>query len=91
MTEPLRLPRRQVLKAGAVAGAAVWLAPALAACSDPDEDRLVFLNWQDYIDPTILDDFSDASGLTVTYETYASNDELAERLALASAARRRGP
>ncbi|HEY7659935.1 MAG TPA: spermidine/putrescine ABC transporter substrate-binding protein [Actinomycetota bacterium] len=86
----LRLSRREVMKAGVVAGAGLWLAPALAACSDPDESRLVFLNWQDYIDPTILDDFTDASGLSVTYETYASNDELADRLALARAARRRG-
>jgi spermidine/putrescine transport system substrate-binding protein len=82
--------RRQVLRGGAVAGAAVWLAPLLASCSDPSDSRLVFLNWQDYIDPTILDDFSDETGLGVTYETYASNDELKRRLVLAAAARRRG-
>jgi len=90
MPTPIRLPRREVLKAGVVAGAAAWLAPALAACANPDESRLIFLNWQDYIDPTILDDFSDASGLAVRYDTYASNDELEERLTLAAAARRRG-
>jgi spermidine/putrescine transport system substrate-binding protein len=73
-----------------VGGASLWLAPLLASCSDPSEDKLVFLNWQDYIDPALLDDFSDESGLTVTYETYASNDELAGRLALAEASRRRG-
>lgn len=84
------IPRRDVLRAGAVGGAALWLAPLLAACGDPNEDRLVFLNWQDYIDPTILDDFADESGLSVTYETYASNDELADRLALADVERRRG-
>jgi spermidine/putrescine transport system substrate-binding protein len=68
----------------------VWLAPLLASCADPSESRLVFLNWQDYIDPTILDDFSDQSGLSITYETYASNDELSRRLKLADVARRRG-
>lgn len=82
--------RRQVLRGGAVAGAAVWLAPLLASCSDPSDSRLVFLNWQDYIDPTILDDFSDRSGLSITYETYASNDELSRRLKLADVGRRRG-
>jgi spermidine/putrescine transport system substrate-binding protein len=84
------ISRRDLLKAGAVTGAAFGLAPLLSACSDPSEQQLVFLNWQDYIDPTILDDFSDASGLAVTYSTYASNDELEERLILATAARRRG-
>jgi spermidine/putrescine transport system substrate-binding protein len=84
------ISRRDLLRAGAVTGAAFGLAPLLPACSDPSDQQLVFLNWQDYIDPTILDDFSDASGLTVTYSTYASNDELEERLILATAARRRG-
>ncbi|MGZ8571088.1 MAG: ABC transporter substrate-binding protein [Actinomycetota bacterium] len=85
-----RFSRRQLLKAGITGVAAVGLSPLLSACSDPDESQLVFLNWQDYIDPTMLDDFSDASGLRVTYETYASNDELQRRLALAAASRRRG-
>ena len=67
-----------------------WLAPLLASCSDPNDSQLVFLNWQDYIDPTILTDFTDTSGLTVTYETYASNDELSNRLKLAEVGRRRG-
>jgi spermidine/putrescine transport system substrate-binding protein len=82
--------RRQVLRGGAVAGAAVWLAPLLASCSDPSKSKLIFLNWQDYIDPTILTDFSDQTGLTITYETYASNDELSNRLKLAEVGRRRG-
>jgi spermidine/putrescine transport system substrate-binding protein len=87
---PGSISRRDVLKAGAVAGAAFGLAPLFSACSDPSKNQLVFQNWQDYIDPTILDDFSDASGLTVSYATYASNDELRDRLILAAAARRRG-
>jgi spermidine/putrescine transport system substrate-binding protein len=84
------LSRREVLRAGGALGVGVVLAPLLASCEDPDESKLVFLNWQDYIDPTILSDFSDASGLTVRYETYASNDELQNRLLLAATARRRG-
>ncbi len=82
--------RRQILRGGAAAGAALWLAPLLASCSNPNDSRLVFLNWQDYIDPTILPDFTDQSGLDVTYETYASNDELSRRLKLADVGRRRG-
>jgi spermidine/putrescine transport system substrate-binding protein len=66
------------------------LAPLLASCANPDDTRLVFLNWQDYIDPTLLDDFTTRTALTITYETYASNDQLAGRLDLASTTRRRG-
>ena len=79
-----------MLRLSGAAGLGVLLIPMLNSCSDPDESKLVFLNWQDYIDPTILDDFTDESGLSVTYETYASNDELERRLLLADAARRRG-
>ena len=87
---PRLVSRRDVLRLGGAAGLGVLLVPLLASCSDPNESKLVFLNWQDYIDPTILSDFSDESGLSVTYETYASNDELQRRLVLAETARRRG-
>jgi spermidine/putrescine-binding protein len=63
----------------------------LTACGErADEARLRFLNWQDYIDPSVLQQFRDAAGITVTYETYASNDELEDRLTLAGTTRRRG-
>ncbi len=85
-----RITRRRLLELGVVGGAALWLSPLLAACGNPDASRIDFLNWQDYIDPTILTDFTDQTGLQVTYETYASNDELADRLALAEVKRRKG-
>ncbi|HEY6568635.1 MAG TPA: spermidine/putrescine ABC transporter substrate-binding protein, partial [Actinomycetota bacterium] len=84
------ISRREMLRLSGAAGLGVMLVPLLSSCTDPDESKVVFLNWQDYIDKTILDDFSDESGLAVTYETYASNDELERRLILADAARRRG-
>ena len=87
---PRLVSRRDVLRLGGAAGLGVLLVPLLGSCSDPNESKLVFLNWQDYIDPTILSDFTDESGLSVTYETYASNDELQRRLVLAETARRRG-
>jgi len=82
--------RRDVLRAGAGFGALAVLGPLLAACSDPSEERVRFLNWQDYIDPEVLRRFADETGLSVAYDTYASNDELADRLALSGVARRRG-
>jgi spermidine/putrescine transport system substrate-binding protein len=78
--------RRQFL---ALTGALVT-GGLLSACGDPRKDRVSFLNWQDYIDPALLADFEAATGLTVGYETYASNDELGDRLALAGVRRRGG-
>lgn len=67
-----RISRRAFLARGGRAAAGMALLPglaaALASCADPDEKRLVFLNWQDYIDMSLLDDFADRTGLTVTYE-----------------------
>jgi spermidine/putrescine transport system substrate-binding protein len=81
--------RRDLLRAGG-ATALLLLLGGGAGCGDPDDDRLRFLNWQDYVDPQILRDFEEAEGIRVSYSTYASNDELADRLALAGVARRRG-
>jgi spermidine/putrescine transport system substrate-binding protein len=69
----------------------VGLPALLAACGDPRAaDKLSFLNWQDYIDERLLDDFTNRTGIAITYETYASNDDLARRLALAQQARQGG-
>ena len=90
MGDARSITRRKLLELGALGVAALWLSPLLGGCGTPSDNRLLFLNWQDYIDPTILADFTAESGLSVAYETYASNDELAERLILADVARRRG-
>ncbi len=81
--------RRKFLQlAGGTLLATPWL---LAACGDPRAaDRLAFLNWQDYIDEALLADFTRRVGITVTYETFASNDELARRLAQAQRTREGG-
>ena len=62
-----------VAAAGALI-AAVW--PAAA-----QKQRVVnFYNWSDYIDPTVLDDFSKESGIKVRYDTFDSNDTLEAKL-----------
>ncbi len=54
--------------------AAVW--PAAA-----QKQRAVnFYNWSDYIDPTVLDDFSKETGIKVRYDTFDSNDTLEAKL-----------
>ncbi len=37
-------------------------------------------NWSDYIDPTVIDDFTKATGIAVRYDTFDSNDMLEAKL-----------
>ncbi len=58
-------------------GAFVAAIPPAAA----QKARVVnFYNWSDYIDPTVLDDFSKATGIKVRYDTFDSNDTLEAKL-----------
>jgi putrescine transport system substrate-binding protein len=57
--------------------AAVATLPGLAAT----KERVVnFYNWSDYLDPTILDDFTKATGIKVRFDTFDSNDTLEAKL-----------
>jgi putrescine transport system substrate-binding protein len=54
---------------------------AAAALAPAQPERVVnFYNWSDYIDPTVLDDFSKATGIRVRYDTFDSNDTLEAKL-----------
>jgi Spermidine/putrescine-binding periplasmic protein len=58
--------------------AAIILAPMATAAQ---KERVVnFYNWSDYIDPTVLEDFSKESGIKVRYDTFDSNDTLEAKL-----------
>jgi putrescine transport system substrate-binding protein len=57
---------------------AMALAPAAMAA--PQQRVVNFYNWSDYIDPTVLDDFSKESGIKVRYDTFDSNDTLEAKL-----------
>lgn len=83
------LTRRRFLQAAGALGAAAAAAPLLAACAR-EADRLSFLNWQDYIAPETIPRFERETGIDVTYQTYASNDELEGLLILAGRPRRGG-
>ena len=37
-------------------------------------------NWSDYIDPTVLEDFTKETGIKVRYDTFDSNDTLETKL-----------
>jgi putrescine transport system substrate-binding protein len=47
----------------------------------PAADRVVnFFNWSDYIDPSVLTDFTATTGIRVQYDTFDSNDILETKL-----------
>jgi len=52
---------------------------ALTGCSS-DEDVIRVFNWGNYLDESILAEFTAHTGITVIYTTYASNEEMHTRL-----------
>ena len=68
------------LLAAAAAGMIVAAALAVAPVPAATERVVNFYNWSDYIDPTVLDDFSRQSGIKVRYDTFDSNDTLEAKL-----------
>lgn len=63
------LTRRRALKAGAAALALPLFARAARA-----EGKVNVYNWTDYIGETTLDDFTRATGVEVTYDTYDTTE-----------------
>jgi putrescine transport system substrate-binding protein len=63
---------------------AALMAALLAAVPRPvgaATQRVVnFYNWSDYIDPTVLDDFTKETHIKVRYDTFDSNDTLEAKL-----------
>lgn len=58
---------------------AVLLAAAPAA--DAETRQVVnFYNWSDYVDPSVLDDFTKRTGIAVRYDTFDSSDTLEAKL-----------
>ncbi len=57
--------------------------PTDAASAPPAgdiESELFIYNWSDYIAPENIEAFEAEHGLTITYDTFANNDELLARL-----------
>ena len=65
----------------AAIGMTVLVLFALPALAQSSKERIVnFYNWSDYIDPTVLEDFTRATGIKVKYDTFDSNDILETKL-----------
>jgi putrescine transport system substrate-binding protein len=61
---------------GAVLSAAVVLVPSAFGA---DREVRVY-NWSDYIDPTVLEDFTKETGIKVVYDVFDSNEVLETKL-----------
>lgn len=58
----------------------LMLLPMLTACGGSDTPTLNILNWGDYIDPELLDQFTEETGIEVKYSTMTSNEEMLVKL-----------
>jgi putrescine transport system substrate-binding protein len=83
------IPAKAGIKDWAIAfagtsGIVLMIVAALFACpraTTAQQQRVVNVyNWSDYIDPTVLGDFSKKTGIAVHYDTFDSSDTLEAKL-----------
>jgi putrescine transport system substrate-binding protein len=80
--------RRGLPIAAATTGGVLALLIAIAALhlagvfpAGAQQQRVVnFYNWSDYVDPSVLDDFTKKTGVAVRYDTFDSSDTLEAKL-----------
>ena len=65
---------------GFVFATLVALIAVLGSAAAQKERVVNFYNWSDYIDPSVLDDFSKETAIKVRYDTFDSNDTLEAKL-----------
>jgi putrescine transport system substrate-binding protein len=56
------------------------LLPAGPASAEPKQRIVNVYNWSDYIDPTVIEDFTKQTGIKVRYDTFDTNDILEAKL-----------
>jgi spermidine/putrescine transport system substrate-binding protein len=79
-SSPLRrlaTSRRRFVSGALTVAAAL---PVLGRSAFAQGQQVNVYNWDTYIGETTLDDFTEATGITVRYDLYASNDELFAKL-----------
>jgi spermidine/putrescine transport system substrate-binding protein len=74
---PVLASRRRFLAGSLTVAAAL---PALSRPGFAQSKQVNVYNWDTYIGETTLEDFTDATGITVRYDLFASNDELFAKL-----------
>jgi spermidine/putrescine transport system substrate-binding protein len=70
----IRFARRTLVALGALAGLGAAPPPAAAA------EELNLFAWSEYVPQSVLDGFTQETGIQVNYETYASNEEMLAKL-----------
>ncbi|MFT3988835.1 polyamine ABC transporter substrate-binding protein [Aestuariivirga sp.] len=73
----MKLTRRSALLS---AGAAVALGMPYVRRAKADDAVVNVYNWADYIGETTLEDFQKATGISVTYDTYSSSEEMQAKM-----------
>ena len=76
--KPRPISRRSLLAGTGAVAAGLTFAPKLGWTAE--EAKVNFYNWDTYIGETTLDDFEDATGISVTMDLFADNDELFSKL-----------
>jgi putrescine transport system substrate-binding protein len=75
-----RTEENSMLRKALLLSAAPLLAAALAFSAHAQEKVVNVYNWSDYIDPSIIDDFTKETGIKVTYDVFDSNEILETKL-----------
>jgi putrescine transport system substrate-binding protein len=70
-----------LMNRGLIAALLFMLGSIAMSVARGEPQRIVnFYNWSDYIEPTVLADFTKESGIEVRYDTFDSNDTLEAKL-----------
>jgi len=73
--------RRRVAGTSGIVFALIGALLAGAFSASAQQRQVVnFYNWSDYVDPSVLDDFSKKTGIAVRYDTFDSSDTLEAKL-----------
>ena len=73
----MKLNRRKALT---LAGSSALVAMPFVHRAKAQDKILNVYNWADYIGETTIEDFQKATGITVTYDTYSSTDEMQAKM-----------
>jgi len=71
---------RRALAALALSIAIALLGVVAPAVAEPGQRVVNVYNWSDYVDPTVLEEFTKRTGIKIRYDTFDSNDMLEARL-----------
>ncbi|HEY9679204.1 MAG TPA: spermidine/putrescine ABC transporter substrate-binding protein [Drouetiella sp.] len=74
------ISRRDLLRAGAGAGAALLMGGCSPKESKPGHKQLNIYSWADYLHPDTIPEFERRYGIQVVYDTFASNEALLAKL-----------